>query len=63
MFKLNFSYESCLNKVIMIRLSEDGEINSEFMIINNINDYNELVEYIKYLINKNILDNYFIYNN
>lgn len=62
MINLNFSFNECVNKSVFINLIEDGEINVEFMIINNINDYNYLKEYINSLINENILSDYFIYN-
>lgn len=60
---MKIKLNECLGKTVIIKLIEDEEINTEFLIINSENDYNDLKSYINEYINYDILYDYYVYEN
>ena len=62
MKQLDYTFEECLNKMILIKIVEgDSDEHTLYYIVKNINDYNELVEIIDDYEKQDQLDEYFVY--
>ena len=58
---LYFTFKEAQGKKVFLKLCEDGDINTEFMRIENLNDYQELENVVLEYKEQGILGGYFIY--
>jgi DNA polymerase II large subunit len=62
MKQLDYTFEECLNQMILIKIVEDNSYkHTLYFTVKNINDYNELVEIIDDYEKQDQLDEYFVY--
>lgn len=59
---LDFTFNECLNKTVFIKINENEDINIEYIDIDNINDYNDLKNYISHLRSEHTLFEYYYHN-
>jgi hypothetical protein len=58
---LDYTFEETKGKMVFLKLDEDGDINTEFMKIDTLNDYQKLESVVLEYEKQGILEEYFIY--